>query len=365
MMSNNQQKNEDEIDLLELLNKLWIKRKSILKVTLFFFVLGIIIALISPKQYTAVTIMIPQSSGDKMSVGGLGGLAAMAGINLGGSSNESIPLNTYPKIVESIPFRKKLIQTPLKFNNLNELISYEKYYKEYNKPSILSSIKKYTIGLPSLLFGKKSDEKSEISEKTDSIWYLSLEDRTILEDISGQLAIDISEKEGIITLSYSMPEALPAAQMLQSAQTLLQETVTKFKTQKANDELKFIEQRYEEAKSDFKTKQFALAQFQDRNRDLFGSLPQTRLEQLQADYNLSFSVYSELAKQLETKKIKVKEEHPIFTIVEPVSVPNERSKPKRVMIVAIWSFLGLVLGVSFTFIRDFMKKIKRNNIDNQ
>ncbi|GIM51684.1 chain-length determining protein [Capnocytophaga cynodegmi] len=365
MMSNNQQKNEDEIDLLRLLNKLWIKRKSILKITLFFFVLGIIIALISPKQYTAVTIMIPQSSGDKMSISGLGGLAAIAGINLGGDSNESIPLNTYPKIVESIPFRKKLTQTPLKFNKLSEPISYEKYYKEHNKPSVLDNMKKYTIGLPSLVFGKKSDEKSKISEKTDSIWYLSLEERSILNNISGQLAININEKEGVITLSYSMPEALAAAQMLQSAQTLLQETVTKFKIQKANEELKFIEQQYEDAKSDFKSKQFALAQFQDRNRDLFGSLPQTKLEQLQADYNLSFSVYSELAKQFESKKIKVKEEQPIFTIVEPVSVPNESSEPKRAMIIAIWSFLGLVLGVGFTFIWDFMKKIKRNNIDNQ
>ncbi|ATA90176.1 Wzz/FepE/Etk N-terminal domain-containing protein [Capnocytophaga stomatis] len=364
-MDSNQHKNEDEIDLLELFHKLWIKRKSILKFTLFFFILGIIIALISPKQYTAVTVMIPQTSGDKMSVGGLGGLAAMAGINLGGSSTESIPLNTYPKIVESIPFRKKLIQTPLKFNDLNEVISYEKYCKEYAKPGILGNIKKYTIGLPSLLFGKKNDEKSVTSEKTDSIWSLSLEDRNILDGISGQLAIDIDEKEGIISLSYSMPEALAAAQMLQSTQTLLQETVTEFKTQKANEELKFIEQRYEEAKSDFKAKQFALAQFQDRNRDLFGSLPQTRLEQLQSDYNLSFNVYSELAKQVEAKRIKVKEEHPIFTIVEPVSVPNERSKPKRGMIVAIWTFFGFIIGVSLVFIKDSIKKIKSNNIYNE
>lgn len=363
-MSNTQHTKEDEIDLLELLHKLWSTRKSILKFTLFFFILGIVVALISPKQYTAVTVMIPQTSGDKMSVGGLGGLAAMAGISLGGNSTESIPMSTYPKIVESIPFRKKLIQTPLKFSNLNETISYEEYCKKHSKPDILSRIKKYTIGLPGLLLTKEEDKKQP-SDSTNSIWSLSHEDRIILNDISNQLAIDISEKEGIITLSYSMPEALPAAQMLHSTQTLLQEAITEFKIQKANDELKFIEQRYEEAKSDFKAKQFALAQFQDRNRDLFSSLPQTRLEQLQADYNLSFSVYSELAKQLETKRIKVKEEHPVFTIVEPVSVPNERSKPKRVMIIAIWTFLGLVIGISYVFAKDFVKKFKDKNISEE
>ncbi|GET44767.1 Wzz/FepE/Etk N-terminal domain-containing protein [Capnocytophaga felis] len=364
-MDNNQHKKEDEIDLLELFHKLWAKRKSILKFTLFFFILGVIIALISPKQYTAVTVMIPQTSGDKISAGGLGGLAAMAGINLGGNSTETIPVSTYPKIVESIPFRKKLLQTPLKFDNLNEVISYEEYCKKYAKPGILSNIKKYTIGLPSLLFGKEDKNEKQLFGKTDSIWSLSDEDKTILDGISGQLAIDVSEKEGVIVLSYSMPEALPAAQMLQSTQVLLQKTITEFKIQKANDELEFIKQRYEEAKSDFKAKQFALAQFQDQNRDLSTLLPQTKLEQLQSDYNISFSVYSELAKQLEAKRIKAKEEHPIFTIIEPVSVPNEPSKPKRATTVAIWTFLGFVAGTSFVFIKDFIKKIKSNNINNE
>ena len=101
-----------------------------------------------------------------------------------------------------------------------------------------------------------------------------------------------------------------------------------------------------------------MAQFQDRNRDLFSNLPQTRLQQLQAEYNLAANVYTELAKQLEAKRIKLKEDQPIFTVIEPVSVPNAPSKPKRMMIIAIWTFVGLVIGISNVFLKDFRKQLK-------
>ncbi len=368
-MSENSHKkaDDDEIDLIELIQKVWRARKSILKITLLFFILGVLVALFSAKEYTATTVMIPQTSEDKMSAGGLGGLAAMAGISLGSTSNEAIPMTSYPKIVTSIPFKKKLAQTSLKFEELDKEVTYEQYNRDYAKPGIFGSIMKYTIGLPSLLFGKEDDAKTSTNNANgkDSILSISRKEREILRNIDNQLVLEINEKEGFITLSYSMPEPLAAAQMLRRAQTLLQETVTEFKIQKASEELDFIKQRYDEAEKDFKAKQFALAQFQDRNRDLFSSLPQTRLQQLQTDFNLSFSVYSELAKQLETKQIKVKEDQPIFTIIEPVSVPNERSKPQRVVIVAVWTFLGIIIGIAMVFIKDFSKKIKEQKSENE
>lgn len=358
---------DDEIDLIELIQKVWYARKSILKVTLLFFVLGVLVALLSAKQYTATTIMIPQTSDDKMSVGGLGGLAAMAGINLGATSSEAIPMKSYSKIVTSIPFKQKLAQTLLTFEEIDKKITYEQYSREYAKPSVLGTILKYTIGLPSLLFGEKNEAKNSTNEtnEKDSILSISLKESEILKNIDKQLVLDINEKEGFITLSYSMHEPIAAAQMLHRAQTLLQETVTAFKIQKASEELDFIKKRYNEAEKDFKAKQFALAQFQDRNRDLFSSLPQTRLQQLQTEFNLSFSVYSELAKQLETKQIKVKEDQPIFTIIEPVSIPNQRSKPQRIVIIAIWTFLGIIVGIGMVFMKDFYQKIKEQKSENE
>ena len=129
---------EDEIDLMQLIRKIWSARKSILLFTLLFFVIGILIALFSAKEYTATTIMVPQST-DNKSTGGLGGLAAMAGISLGGGS-ETLPLTTYAKIIESVPFKRKLAQTKLTFSDIPKPVTYEEYCKNYTKPSLLGRL---------------------------------------------------------------------------------------------------------------------------------------------------------------------------------------------------------------------------------
>lgn len=70
---------EDEIDLLQLINKLWRAKKSITVFTLIFMVIGILVALFSAKEYTATTIMVPQAT-DSKSTGGLGDLQLWQGL---------------------------------------------------------------------------------------------------------------------------------------------------------------------------------------------------------------------------------------------------------------------------------------------
>ncbi len=71
------------------------------------------------------------------------------------------------------------------------------------------------------------------------------------------------------------------------------------------------------------------------------------------EYTLLFGVYSELAKQREQANIQVKETTPVFTVVEPVTIPTERSKPKRGLICIAFTFLGgfyrYRFGIDFTF----------------
>ena len=88
------------------------------------------------------------------------------------------------------------------------------------------------------------------------------------------------------------------------------------------------------------------------------ALAQTSMEVLQSEYDVAEKVYSELAKQLETQKIQVKEDTPVFTILKPVSVPIEKSKPNRPLILIIWTFLGGILGIGMVFGRTFLGSLK-------
>jgi uncharacterized protein involved in exopolysaccharide biosynthesis len=69
------------------------------------------------------------------------------------------------------------------------------------------------------------------------------------------------------------------------------------------------------------------------------------------------SVFQELAGQVEQAKIQVNKDTPIFTIIEPVSVPLERTKPKRGLIVVIWTFLGGVLAIGWSLLKAPAKEI--------
>ena len=105
-----QNSEEQEIDLLEIVGRLWHERKFILKVTLIFLVLGILVALFSSKVYTAQCSIVPQTN-SKSGGGSLSGLAAMAGINLGGGeSGELLSPKIYSMIINSVPFQKDLMR---------------------------------------------------------------------------------------------------------------------------------------------------------------------------------------------------------------------------------------------------------------
>ena len=82
---------EDSIDIIALLKTLWIGKKLIVKTTILFFVVGCVVALLSPVVYTSETTFVPQVSDDQMSSSkaGLGSLASLAGINLDQMSSTS------------------------------------------------------------------------------------------------------------------------------------------------------------------------------------------------------------------------------------------------------------------------------------
>ncbi len=165
-------------------------------------------------------------------------------------------------------------------------------------------------------------------------------------------------KKGYLTLTAKLPEAVPSAQLAQRAQELLQQYIIDFKIKKTKANLDFIQQRFDETEKKFESAQDRLAQFRDRNKNVSSAAARTEEERLTSQYNMISGVYSELAKQLEQAKIQVKQDTPVFTIVEPVFVPMERSKPKRFMILFVWVFLGGVVGTGIIFGKQYLQTVK-------
>ena len=361
----NQMPQEEEIDLVEVVRKLWKNRKLILKITVVFMVLGVLVALFSPKEYTAGCTMVPQS-GDKKVGGNLSGLASMVGINLGGASGgEVLSPTIYPKIVASIPFKKDLMVTPLKFEGYAQPITLLDYYTkdEYQKFSLGHAIVKYTVGLPGVIMSAiRGEDTTRISAgKGSAIQSLSKDEKKMAEMLNKMISLNVNDKDGYVQLSASLGEPLAVAQLAERAQELLQTYITDFKIEKVKSNLTFVEQQYDAAKKRYEKMQDSLARFRDANKSFSSAVAKTQEEALTNEYNLAYSVYSELAKQMEQAKIAVNETTPIRTIVEPVVVPMERSKPKRGLICVLFTFLGGFAGVGTVLALPFVADVFGND----
>ena len=115
---------DDSIDLLTIIKKLWTEKKLIFRTTIISFIVGFLIAIFSPVLYTSQTTFVPQVTDNQSSASrGLGSLASLAGIkfNTIEESNDSYlsPL-LYTKIIDSEEFSLELLEEELIDRNFNK-----------------------------------------------------------------------------------------------------------------------------------------------------------------------------------------------------------------------------------------------------
>jgi len=346
---------DDEIDLIELAQALWAKRYFVLKVTSIFMLLGLLIAFTSKVEYEATCKLMPESQDESIpNLGGLGGLAGLAGIDLDLSGYGALTPELYPEIVQSVPFLQKLITAPIYFEKLDSTISSFEYFRELDNPSIFGFIMEYTVGLPGKI--KKSFESSGLTQSENyGMIRFSKEEWKLIENYSERLSVSVDSKTGIISIATEMPDAVAAAKVASILVEELTKNVSDYKLEKVKINLEFIQERFTEAKSQYAQKQKQLALFTDRNRNISNSLIQTEYERLQNEMNIAFEVYKGLATKLEQAKIKVKEETPVFTVLDPVRVPVDKSRPRRMIIIIFSVFIGLIVSVSYLMVSMLFK----------
>lgn len=351
---------EQEIDLIALFKRLWKKRMFVIYVTLAFMVLGLMIALFSKKEYTATTIFVPQTSRQGVS-SSMSSLASLAGINLGQvGGGESLSPAIYPQLLSNVDFVKELMYTPIKFEEWPEKVTLFDYYtnEDYNKPTFFGTVKKYTLGLPGVIIKaiKGSNKEEADSAAADGPLPVFTEKEYACKQVLTNLvSITINDKDGYVELSASMPEPVAAAEVATAAFNLLEKYITEYKIEKAKATLDFVNDRFAEAKADFEEKQKELASFRDANRMLTTATSQIAQERLEREYELANTIYTELARQKTQVELQVKEDTPVLSVVQPVVVPFEKSKPKRAIILIAFTFLGGCLGCASVFGFDFIK----------
>ena len=315
---------ETEIDFLNLARKLWDGRKLTAKIMLISISMGIVVALLTPNQYTGSCTMLAQTSDSDHSLAqlssltGLSGMASMAGtkIDLHIPQSVYLPALTFPTIISGVPFQLELMKTPLDFANPDTTVSlYDHYTKIKHDRPLAKLIRKLRDIFKAT--NKRSLDKPGSTQIND----LTPDQIKVQKILQKRVKLEVNTNLGVVNLSCTMPEARAAAQLTQKALELLQRYIADFTTQKAKTELEFVQRQYDEAKSD--------------SREL-----------------------TELAKQLAQAKLLLIEVTPILTVIKPVAVPTEKSAPNWRKILFITAFAGFLISAVVILNRAYLQEIK-------
>ena len=349
---------EESIELIALTKTAWINRKIILKTILIFFVIGSVVALRSPVVFISQTTFVPQVS-DQNSNGsnrGIGSLASIAGINLNPQSssidNYISPL-LYSRIIESDEFSLKLINEEIKLLNGDKFLIKDYMNRDSLSFNLISFIKKYTIGL----FQSSNDNKLVNSQNQEDYNFISLGDYRLIKRFQAKFSIELNDEDGYINVNARDENAFVSTQLVSLVTKNLQSRIISLRTNKIKEQLDYSKKQYEQQKDKFSSLQNDVAEFKDSNKNISTALFLSELQKLESEYQLQQNILMTLANEYNNNKIKLSKDTPIFSVLDDVSVPKERSEPKRGRIVLIYILIGFITAITYIFTRQPLKEI--------
>lgn len=354
---------EQEIDLLELAQKLWKRRKTFYKVLGGALIVGLVIAFSIPKEYSVTVTLAPEST--RRTNSSLASMAAMVGLGDLAATSERDALNIllFPDILASNPFALELYNMPVKPVDSDTVMALNEYVSAIKQPwwSSFMGLPGKMIGGIKSIFSSKEDEA-----KVDTLnpFKLTKKEASNIGAIKKSLEADVDKKTGVTTITVTMQDAEVAATVADSVVVKLQNYVTEYRTKKAAIDCEYWEKLYKEKQKEYYEAQQRFANYVDENKNLFTQRSKIEGERLQNEMNLAFQMYNQMATQLQMAQGKLQEAKPVFAVVQPATVPLLPSAPRKMMILVGCLFLAFVGTTGWILLgEDIWKKIKNNSIN--
>ncbi len=302
---------EDEIDLRELWQSVKDGKRTIFLTMLAVMTLTFVYVLATPNSYKSEAVLMPSAQDSTPSLGGLGGLAAMAGVSIGGGS--MTPDVAFKSLLNNYSFMKNFVEK----NHI---------YEYYNRDD---ADKNYVFalgyrGLYDLFHGSKEKKALSEAEKNDAIYKLT---KTLQKKIS----ISADKKSGLITISYTDYDRTYAPKVvnyfLKDASAYLVMNGLKH----INSQLNYFQKEMANA------------------------------EAIELRKNLSEMI----SKILQSKvTMQAKEYYQCDLLTAPkTAYIKDKTKPKRGLILVVAFITSMILGIFIVFFRNFLKEGKEEDRD--
>ncbi|MCT7942937.1 Wzz/FepE/Etk N-terminal domain-containing protein [Shewanella holmiensis] len=304
-----QQVADDEIDLRELFSVIWQGKWLIIAITAVFAIGSVLFAISQPNTYKSEALLAPadaeQGGGGLAALAGqFGGLASMAGINLGGKGGVD-KTQMAIEVLKSRQFTSDFIQN---HNLLPDLMAIKSWNMAEN-----------TIGY--------DDEMYLVN---DNQWIREVQApfkpepsmQEAFKEFSKIVAVSTDKETGMVKISVEHLSPFIAQQWVN---WLIQDINKVMKERDVAEAIKstaFLESKIE----------------------------QTNVADIRS---ILYKLIEEQAKTI--MFAEVREEY-VFKTIDPALVPEEKAGPKRALICVLGTMLGGMLAVMLVLIRHFVRK---------
>lgn len=311
------------------------------------FIVSAIITLSIPNYYKCTVMLAPEIPGGTKGTSGLASLASSFGVNLGGASAgaDAIMPNLYPDLMNSVAFRASLFPVKVQQEDGDSAMTYYDYLENHQRMPWWSAGMKAVGNGISFVINSVLGNEEETSDKVNP-FRLTKEQMKIIEIMKKKVVCDVDNKTFVIMIDVTDQDPLIAATMADSVQTHLQEFITDYRTRKARVDLAYNQKLFIEAQERYEKARLKSAAYLDANRHAIFADKQSEQTKLENEMQLQYRAYSQVAAQLQMAEAKVQEETPAFTLLQPATVPIQKTGPKRALICLIILFLA---AISTTF----------------
>ena len=317
-------------------------------------VCGLIVAFSIPKTYTSKVSMAAESQKDSKLSGMMGNLSSLAGINLG-NSEDAISPNLYPDVVSTNKFLIQLLQTPVKTHQRKAYPTYASYLEtESRTPWWTTAIKGTIKGIKSIF--SESKEEDPITNKKIDPNHLTIEQETMVKAMQGSIICSVDKETDVITIAVSDQDPEVAKQIVDVAQTNLQEFITEYRTNKARTDYHYYHGLAQQLQKKYTAIQHKYAAFADSHMDASLKSVTTVESDLENEMQNAFTAYTQMKQQASMAEAKIQERTPVFTIIDDAAVPNRPTSPKKVMLLIAFLFVGIVGTAAYYYLRLLFSK---------
>lgn len=325
--------------LLHLIRKNWIICTVIVILitgTTFIYLFGI------PRSYTSTALLLPESNESTLS-GNLSNLSNLVGIKAN-NGEDAISPDIYPKVISTSVFKAEMMKQNIHLGK--QTISVFDYFANHQKKPWWSKKKKYI--------------KEDLTHLNPSKF--NKEEEQIAQAVSGCISCMIDQKTSLITISCECQDPEVAQQIANIVLQRLKAYIVEYRTSKARNDVKYYQGLYDQSKSQYEKARRLYGAYSDMNEDLVLQSYRSKTEDLENDMQLKYNIYTQMMTQLEQAKAKLQEKTPVFTTIQPATLPLKPSAPKRmfgvIMAFIISLFLAVCLILSKEAITDYRKETK-------